>query len=648
MRKIRIDPFDNYRALLTDVLPYETPLFFSNEGFYRFCRKGLDTAPPIIKTLLTGFEPNAKHQNPQGLNTVPYGYEIRKGTLGTRTLSLIHPAVQLQVVSLYSRFAHVILHLCKRSRFSLRYPESVASAVYGKPGDSDEQEETPQYGATYFKYEKYELLYRFFDSYEYQRLEKRFRHLRMFDISQCFNHIYTHTLSWAIKSKEFAKRHIRHRSFDADFDAIMQAANHKETAGILIGPEVSRIFAEIILQRVDAAVERRLAAHWEQGLDYDIRRYVDDYYVFSGTREIGDEVMSAYHQELKQYRLDFNDSKSTAMVVPFMTSISCAKVALNDIMNSFFDSITSKVSDAENGQDKSISLRPLWNPGRKANRLIQRIKVVNKTFDVQFASISGFLLSVIEKRLNRTLKCLSSKNTTDQNLMDFLFALIEMSFFIYAMDVRVSTTYKIGRIVIAACKSVENLSAEAEELIKKKIFDESRRILIAEIRGRPELYVETVNLLAVIRVLGPQYRVPAETIGMMMEGMDRESSDAELPGIDYFLVVALLFHMGNDSYYAQEKTNLLHKVRNLFAQADNPWQRADFLCLFLDLLRCPFLDPSFKTELTTNFRIRGKVLSRREKRSILDTAQSSQWFTDWEARDSIEVLLEKKRYRTPY
>ncbi len=268
MKKIRIDKSDKFRVLLTDVLPYETPLFFSNEGFYRFCKECLAQTAPVVRTSLTGSE-NMERQEPKGLNTIPYGYDIRKGTLGTRTLSLFHPAVQLQIVSLYERFSHVILHLCGRSKFSLRHPATVASAIYGKEDEPVADDDT-QYGATFFKYEKYDLLYRFFDSYEFLRLEKRFRHLRRFDISKCFNHIYTHTLSWAVRNKKFAKKNLGRNTFDGDFDAIMQAANHKETAGILIGPEVSRIFAEIILQRVDASVERRLSDRMKYGLDYDV------------------------------------------------------------------------------------------------------------------------------------------------------------------------------------------------------------------------------------------------------------------------------------------------------------------------------------------------------------------------------------------
>jgi hypothetical protein len=118
--------------------------------------------------------------------------------------------------------------------------------------------------------------------------------------------------------------------------------------------------------------------------------------------------MRVYHEELKQYRLDFNEAKSTAMVVPFMTPISCAKVALSDLMTAFFESLSVEVPDTDGGTGTTTRLRPLRSPGRKANRLIQKIKAVIMSLDVEFASISGFLFAVIEKRLRRTLKRISS------------------------------------------------------------------------------------------------------------------------------------------------------------------------------------------------------------------------------------------------
>lgn len=646
MRKIRIDKSDKYRVLLTDVLPYETPIFFSNEGFHRFSKDHLAESAPVVRRILTTFEDGQKNDVSK-IVTIPYSYDIRKGTLGTRTLSLFHPAVQLQIVGLYENFSHVILHLCKRSQFSLRYPAAIASVVYEKEDEAEDTDEV-KHGATFFKYEKYDFLYRFYESYELQRLEKRFRHLRLFDISKCFNHIYTHTLSWAVRSKEFAKGNLGSKTVDGEFDAIMQAANHKETAGILIGSEVSRIFAEIILQKVDISVERRLAVKLNRGMDYDIRRYVDDYYVFSRTKEIGEKVMRIYLEELKMYRLYFNESKSIEMVVPFMTTISCAKVELGDILNTFFESLITKIQPIDGIEKTTTILLQLKSPNKKASRLIQQIKSIIKSHGVEFSSVSGFIFSVFEKRLIDIVKTIDKENTSDRELGNFLYVLLDVIFFVYAMDVRVSITYKVGRTAIKVCETVSGRSDEINELIRKKIFDEARRILDSETLGQPEFYVETVNLLAVIRMLGPEYHVTPEIIDRMIEAMDRDKTEDDTSGIDYFLVAAILFHIGNNEDYSLQKKRLLQKTIERFETEENHSQRTDFTCLFFDLLSCPFLENKFKRQLTQKFKINGTLLSDKQRGSIMAEVPIHQWFTDWQARDNIEILLLKKKYQAPY
>jgi hypothetical protein len=75
-------------------------------------------------------------------------------------------------------------------------------------------------------------------------------------------------------------------TFAQAFDSLMQRANQNETHGIVIGPEISRIFAELLFQSVDQrAILRLRDNHFELGADYAIRRYVDDVYIFARTTD---------------------------------------------------------------------------------------------------------------------------------------------------------------------------------------------------------------------------------------------------------------------------------------------------------------------------------------------------------------------------
>lgn len=118
------------------------------------------------------------------------------------------------------------------------------------------------------------------------RLEQKFHFMMNMDIASCFYHIYTHSIAWAIKGKECAKNNIDAISFETTFDKLMQRSNYNETNGILVGPEVSRIFAEIIFQRIDLNVLNILREkNLKLGSDYEIRRYVDDHFIFANKKE---------------------------------------------------------------------------------------------------------------------------------------------------------------------------------------------------------------------------------------------------------------------------------------------------------------------------------------------------------------------------
>ena len=80
------------------------------------------------------------------------------------------------------------------------------------------------------------------------------------DIANCYNSIYTHSITWAICGKENAKNYMRTQlpvSMKNDYelgdsiDAFTRFQKNNETNGIVVGPYTSRIFSEIILSAID-------------------------------------------------------------------------------------------------------------------------------------------------------------------------------------------------------------------------------------------------------------------------------------------------------------------------------------------------------------------------------------------------------------
>lgn len=326
------------RPLLTETLPYEVPVTFSNEKFFRAISASYSGDLKVAMEKLL--------RRKDGY-TLPYNYEVSKDSNRFTLLSVAHPLTQTQIADLYVRYEGTLLSHCSKSAFSLRRPIGVASVYREYPADPDSdasksgavladpshEQLDVDYLASYFVYGRFGLLGKFHDSKEYLALESRYPYMRMLDVAKCFYHIYTHSISWAVKSKDFAKQNSQAHSFEAECDKVMQWANYNETNGIIVGPEFSRIFAEVIFQQIDVIVQRGLARdqliHDEH---YAVRRYVDDYYIFARSTFDLDVIQDRIRKELEAYKLYLNVQKCVTLHRPFLTSLSRARGELSDVL----------------------------------------------------------------------------------------------------------------------------------------------------------------------------------------------------------------------------------------------------------------------------------------------------------------------------
>ncbi|MAI34145.1 MAG: hypothetical protein CMG91_10890 [Marinobacter sp.] len=347
-KSIKIEKKDFHRVLLTDLLPYETPIIFSNNHFYNRIKKDRLSHSFIIELFRATPDPS-----------IPYTYTASRGDLGQRELSVIHPRQQLDLVEFYNDYYSMILDRCSLSSFSLRSPTKVASRFYERPllkdldelisdeVDFQENGRSPQskYATSFFTYRKYNRLFQFFDSNEFLEIEKKYSRYLSLDVSKCFYNIYTHSVAWAVKEKNFSKNHRMTSSFENRFDELMRNCNFGETNGILVGPEISRIFSEIIFQRIDANVKGRLTENYNlhSEEDFVVRRYIDDIYIFSNNQSAEDTVKDQYEVELSKYKLYLNQAKHVNLQRPFYTNISSAKDSLFVKSDAFFDAVLVKL-----------------------------------------------------------------------------------------------------------------------------------------------------------------------------------------------------------------------------------------------------------------------------------------------------------------
>lgn len=158
----------------------------------------------------------------------------------------------------------------------------------------------------------------------------KYYHLAI-DISNFYNNIYTHTISWNLKN-------IENKKIFENLDILTRTMNFNETKGILIGPYTSSLFAEIILSKVDRAM-----AKYCKEYDVSYIRYSDDYDFYCDSKETLENIIKkSISENLSIYKLDLNIEKMKLEEFPF--------ISLNTVHNKdiflFFERI--KNSDYKN------------------------------------------------------------------------------------------------------------------------------------------------------------------------------------------------------------------------------------------------------------------------------------------------------------
>jgi hypothetical protein len=135
-----------------------------------------------------------------------------------------------------------------------------------------------------------------------------YRFVACTDIARFYHSVYTHSLPWAFHGKSVSKADRRPQSaqvFLNRADWIFRSGQDGQTIGLPVGPDASRVFAEIIASAIDRSFEQNL-----DGLDCTTLRHVDDIWIGAKTQSDAERALSRYREAIREYELDINDGKT--------------------------------------------------------------------------------------------------------------------------------------------------------------------------------------------------------------------------------------------------------------------------------------------------------------------------------------------------
>lgn len=458
----------------TDTLPEEIPILFTNRNlFYNFKKKNIGE---------WGKDKNLNQLS--SLSIIPYYFYIPKKDNTNRRMSLLHPISQILMFNYILKYEQLICSFADESEFSVRSPINRNIPVF-KESDRKKllykldqefsfskdthitSEEHLESFYSYFSYKPFSRITDLYQSPKFIRAKHKYKYFLKLDIQNFFPSIYTHSLSWGIfGEKSLAKKYKGEKNlFGNATDLICQKINFNETNGIVVGPEFSRIISELLLTSIDKKVYSLLE---EKELylkeNYLIFRFLDDYFLFTNTKEDALNIEHTIEIVLDKFNLKLNSSKRNIQEKPF-DIVNHGIVELKNAFTIFqynnaicdkdyevYKNNRYRLVDSENIEDMEFfygKRNTVWTDLYNNIELI----IINNPYEKS---------TLVKYYLKRIRSLLPSNNIHIYNLLN----IIEINSNIYSLSINTGSTESI---ILIYTKIIQKHKKRIYSLTKKKV-----------------------------------------------------------------------------------------------------------------------------------------------------------------------------------
>ena len=622
-----------YRVVISDTLPYERPMFFSNRFFARFLKYyGVEINGDVLIAKKHNEEPRLKEfleilGGKEGANRSSFHYSITKdGHKEGRCLSIIHPFHQIKMVDFYERYKMLLIDFCSRSNFSIRFPYKVADYQKKQKGyhkifsDDAEPVDISESLKHFFAYKYYKNINFFYGDYRFLRAEKKFRNMTKLDLKHCFESITRSTLSVAMFNR---KMEGCEGSMAYDFCRLQDEFNASRT-GIIIGPEFSRIYAEIILQRIDLELEKKLEKEEIfRNKDYIFYRYVDDGFLFFNDVKVKKRFFFNYIKELREYGLSINKDKIVAFSErPFVESISIAKGMLLSLVDERFQNRLDTFKGFVHSQNNRIDTPTKLDFKTFVNEVRTIMCTCGK--DLKYKDITSFLLGVMQKRLILLIRdfnllygqyCKAAANESinksgiitqeryEREFVEFSKSIVEVLFYFLCCDMRMSTSLKVVSIInklqmfLRGTYDIDEFSKSNKfpehyiETLDEKISDEIASLFLNTISENYNL-MEILNILEVEKTMKLKNQISPKVLNDFIHKCETKELN-----LNFFTVFELIHFIKDAEGYHDLRQKLFvwidGQIRSL---NDSKNSSAEAVLTFLETMCCPWVNNIKKIE----------------------------------------------------
>lgn len=287
-------------------------------------------------------------------------YNNKDGKYAWRKFQLIHPIIYLQLVDTITKNWKYIQKHFSDNKVNNIHP----APIYKRLNKHKKQKKTQ--------------IFSYLEEVEKESIKKSltYKYISKLDITDCYPSVYTHSVAWALHSKNAAKNN-RKNSFTMrgsglpllgnDIDFLLEAMQCGQTNGIPQGSILMDFIAEIILTHIDKLLSDQLIC--KNITEYEIIRFRDDYRIFTKEKSDSEKIIKTLSEILIDFNFKLNTNKTE--VGEDIVLLSIKKDKLDNIIYHI-------------GDDKSIDVY-------KLKRLLLDILNISKSYPN-----SGFILKILQ------------------------------------------------------------------------------------------------------------------------------------------------------------------------------------------------------------------------------------------------------------
>ena len=379
--------------------------------------------------------------------------------------------------------------------------------------------------------------------------------------------------------------------------------------------------------------------------DYTVRRYVDDFCIFSTNQSQLDVISDIIANELKFYKLYINTNKTKDYARPFITNRSRNITELRRLIKQQMSDILEKlIPSDEPDNSKNYYYFPnkklLNNPIKLSTYFIKDLKSywhVEGEFETGF---SNYLLKTLNEQILMFIKRFDI-NQVDENDLDvvinyFIFV-FDLSLYAFSLEPKVTQSFSFSRLILIMTRFSKNELVDYHEKFAHKVHTGLTDLLQNELSTSSACMVERLNILLTLNDIGDYYLPSEEKLKDYIFGGDSSN-------IDYFSLITGLFIVGRKNSYSILNDFIIKSIKEKLKILPEAKKSSEAMHLYMDSMSCPYINDKDKKAITKV--VVEKFISQNNQSKIIEEYVEffSQycWFVDWGEIDILSKLFRKQ------